>query len=490
MMRYIIPLLTLLMMTCDKPERIWSNPNDPDTEINPDEWAPKNLMTIRLSSNEIVLIWEYDRENISGFKVDRKINNNDWQEEYTVIEKELREWTDSLAFVSDTILYYYRMYAYTGLNTSSYNIIEVNDAPTPSELYPIVFEDYSFIITWSQNNDDDFQSYTLYESQTENMNDQTEVFTSENNTETSYTVTGVNDYEKRYYQIVVVNVWGLHSDSNIEMGDSSPLLFTRIFGGSDSDIGYSVQQTTDGGYIITGGTYSYGYGNEDNEINANVWLIKTGSTGNEEWNQTFGGSGVDQCHSVQQTTDGGFIITGRTSSYGTDVWLIMTDSEGNEEWNQTFGGSDSDRGYSVQQTTDGGYIITGNTSSFGNGDNDVWLIKTDSQGNEEWNQTFGAGAGDRGYLVQQTDDGGYIITGYTSSFGNGDNDIWLIKTDSQGNEEWNRTFGGGNDDRGYSVQQTTDGGYIVTGYTRSFGNGGDDVWLIKTDSEGNIVDYP
>ncbi len=130
MMRYIIPLLTLLMMTCDKPERIWSNPNDPDTAINPDEWAPKNLMTIRLSSNEIVLSWEYDRENISGFKVDRKINNNDWQEEYTVIEKELREWTDSLAFVSDTILYYYRMYAYTGLNTSSYNIIEVNDAPT------------------------------------------------------------------------------------------------------------------------------------------------------------------------------------------------------------------------------------------------------------------------------------------------------------------------------------------------------------------------
>ena len=142
MMRYIIPLLTLLMMTCDKPERIWSNPNDPDTELNPDEWAPKNLVTFRLSINEIVLIWEYERDDISGFKVDRKTNNNDWQEEYTAIEKELREWTDTLAFASDTILYNYRMYAYTGSNTSSYNIIESNEnAPTPSELYPIVYED-------------------------------------------------------------------------------------------------------------------------------------------------------------------------------------------------------------------------------------------------------------------------------------------------------------------------------------------------------------
>jgi hypothetical protein len=270
------------------------------------------------------------------------------------------------------------------------------------------------------------------------------------------------------------DVWLIKTDSN---GDE---VWNQTFGGSNDDWGWSIQQTTDGGYIITGSTYSFGNGAAD------VWLIKTDSNGNEEWNQSFGGSDEDEGIGVQQTTDGGYILTGYTQS---DVWLLKTDSQGNEEWNQTFGeigGSNTDTGNSVQQTTDGGFIIAGWTHSFGNGWGDVWLIKTDSNGNEEWNKTFGGSGSDYGFSVQQTTDGGYIITGYTESFGNGDYDVYLIKTDSQGNEEWSKTFGGGDYDRGSSVQQTTDGGYIITGSTYSFGNGSSDVWLIKTDSDGNL----
>ncbi len=312
-------------------------------------------------------------------------------------------------------------------------------------------------------------------------------------------------------------------------------LWTKTFGGSNIDVGYYVSQTSDGGYIITGYTRSYG-----TMSGRNVWLIKTDANGNEIWNNAYGGNADDEAYSVQQTADGGYIIIGYTKSFGAgamDVYLLRTDSAGTLLWSKFFGGSNDEEGYSVLQTNDGGFLVAGATSSSGAGGRDVYLVRTDASGNTLWTKTLGglssdgareivksfdgnyiltgwtfsSGPGslgncllmkvdasgnqiwskafggtdvDRGHSVKPTADGGFIITGYTDSFGAGLYDLLLIKTDSLGNETWKKFFGGTGRDYGHSIDITTDGGYAITGYTLSYGAGGDDVWLIKTNSEG------
>jgi uncharacterized delta-60 repeat protein len=262
-----------------------------------------------------------------------------------------------------------------------------------------------------------------------------------------------------------------------------PMVWSKAFGGPKADEGYSVQQTQDGGYILVGDTFSYGAGESD------IWLIKIGPSGKLQWDRTFGGSKFDHGHSVKQTSDGGYIIAGYTESYAIgqwDVWLIKTDSQGNLDWEKTFGGSSWDAGYSIQQTQDGGYIIAGYTWSYGAGCHDVWLIKTDPSGDKEWDKVFGGPNSEEGNSVQQTQDGGYVITGYKDSYEAGKaQDVWLIKTDSEGNLLWDKTFGSSGWDCGYSGKQTSDGGYIITGYTDS-SELGRPLWLIKTDSQGEL----
>jgi len=206
------------------------------------------------------------------------------------------------------------------------------------------------------------------------------------------------------------------------------------------------------------------------------------------WQKTFGGSYNDEAYSIQQTTDGGYIVAGSTISFGeggSDVYVIKLDKNGDKVWEKTFGGIADDEAKSIQQTTDGGYIVAGYTFSFGEGGSDVYVIKLDENGNESWEKTFGGNGWDEASFIQQTNDEGYIVAGYTFSFGEGWDDVYVIKLDKNGNKVWDKTYGGGNGDRANSIQQTKDGGYIVAGMTSSLGAGNYDFYIIKLDANGN-----
>ncbi len=261
----------------------------------------------------------------------------------------------------------------------------------------------------------------------------------------------------------------------IKTDSSGDTLWTRTYGGESNDEGCSVQQTfPDSGYIIAGYTESFGAGGSD------VYLIKTDFSGDTLWTRTYGGESNDEGRSVQQTfPDSGYIVAGYTESSGaggSDVYLIKTDSSGDTLWTRTYGGESNDEGHSVQQTEDGGYIITGRIHSA------VYLVKTDSSGNVLWTRTYDPCdyCLEEGYSVQQTTDGGYIIAGYILIDIGYPRDVLLIKTDSSGDTLWTREYPGCS----YSVQQTTDGGYVIAGY---YGFKNPDVLLMKTNSSGDSL---
>jgi hypothetical protein len=287
--------------------------------------------------------------------------------------------------------------------------------------------------------------------------------------------------------ILVTIVLILSFVSEVTAQEPGDTLWTKCYGGPDSDKGSEVQLTSDGGYIITGRTASFGAGAQD------AYLINTDANGDTLWTKTYGGADWDYAYSVKQTSDGGFIVVGGSKSFSSggdyDVYLIKTDANGDTLWTRTYGGTDLEYGSSVQLTSDGGFIIIGVTMSFGAGDRDFYLLKIDANGDMIWTQTYGGIDSDEGYSVQLTSDGGYIIVGETCSNGvpTGTADVWLIKTEADGTLLWSQTYGGIYTDFGSSVQLTSDDGYIIAGGTWSYGAGYTDAYLIKTDTNGDTL---
>jgi hypothetical protein len=295
----------------------------------------------------------------------------------------------------------------------------------------------------------------------------------------------------------------------MKLDSAGNLQWQKVFGEYAEDGGSSIQQTTDGGYILVGYTGA--------SSNRNVWVLKLDSAGNLQWQKVLGGYAEDSGSDIEQTADGGYILVGSTLSSNSgdvglnhgsrDVWVVKLSSSGSLQWQRLYGGSVDDSGSSIRQTSDGGYVLTGNTLSSNSGDvgsnhgpDDVWVVKLDPGGNIEWEKVLGGDGHDAGSSIRQTSDGGYVLIGVTGSANSGDVgqnhgivDFWVVKLDSGGNIEWQKALGGSDVDNGKAIEQTTDGGYILTGYSTS-ANSGDvgqnhnscDAWVAKLDPSGII----
>ena len=314
------------------------------------------------------------------------------------------------------------------------------------------------------------------------------------------------------------DVWGHHGGSDswiIKLNASGDTLFTRSLGGNSSDKANSIQQTSDGGYIIAGYTSSSDGDVWGSNGEIDSWIIKLNANLDTLWTKCLGGSSYEMAHSIQQTTDDGYITAGYTISNDGDVcgnhgyedfWIVKLDAIGDTLWTKCLGGGNIDYANSIQQTTDGGYIAAGHTKSSNgdvlgnNGAFDAWIVKLNVSGDILWTKCLGGSDWDLAYSIQQTSDGGYIVAGETRSYdgdiwGNhGNYDSWIVKLNASGDTLWTKCLGGSDMDRFQSIQQTSDGGYIAAGYTSSSGgdvlgnHGAQDFWIVKLDASGDMVE--
>jgi hypothetical protein len=282
------------------------------------------------------------------------------------------------------------------------------------------------------------------------------------------------------FELVVTDSTGLKSTDTCIV-TVQDITFNRTYGGKGADGSADVQQIHDGGYIMAGYSDSFG-GFYD------AWLVRTDSYGNILWRRTFGGGSYDYFMAVQHTNDEGFAAAGYTNSSAAgreDAWMVKTDDFGNEIWRKYYGGISDDYVYAMQQTGDGGFILAGNTNNpiIFDGRTYAWLIRTDRNGKEIWENVFTGGYSSHVFSVQQTSDGGFILAGYAYVSETFKNETLLIKTDAAGNKVWDMIYAGKKSSGiAYCVRQTADGGYIVCGQSNLGG-----IALFKTDANGSMA---
>ncbi|MCJ7580438.1 MAG: hypothetical protein MUP98_07870 [Candidatus Aminicenantes bacterium] len=306
---------------------------------------------------------------------------------------------------------------------------------------------------------------------------------------------GFSVYTKNAYSIQKTNDGGYiiggsisvtrfgHQFVIIKLSAEGNIIWQKSYGDEDINYVYSLQQTGDGGYIIAGNT-----GINDAEGH-DFLILKLFFDGTVEWSKTYGESGDDKPSSILQTSDGGYIVAGYTNVFGagsSDIWILKLASDGTIEWQKTYGGSEGENAYSLKHTNDGGYIVAGTILSFGAGQTDFWILKLAADGTIEWQRTYGGIESETAYSIQQTFDGGYIVAGETQSFGAVNKDIWILKLSILGDLEWQKTYGGRQDEEASSIQQTFDGGYIVAGSTDTYGAGSEDLLILKLFPNGDI----
>jgi len=267
------------------------------------------------------------------------------------------------------------------------------------------------------------------------------------------------------------------------------LAWYRLYGIGKENFAYSIQQTSDGGYIVAGFTDSKTINKKD------VYILRLDENGNKLWEKSYGGEGEDVAYSIYQTRDGEYIVAGYSESFGAggkDFCLLKLDDKGNKIWGKTYGSKDDEVAYSIEEAVDEGYIVVGYKASFWTGKSDVYVIKLDKDGNKIWERTYGGSDNDVAHSIQKTLDGGYVVAGYSNSFGSGGKDFYVLKIDKDGNKILEKAYDKDGEEIAYCIRQTADGGYIIAGSVEKkiylilfsiFSR--PDVYILKLDRDGN-----